>query len=74
MQASEAALVAYTEYMATWEDRLPDGDLSGRALELAWSRLRRRCAKVHTNPTGESRFPWRDLDFFWPKQHDTMYP
>lgn len=37
----EAALAAYTEYMASWEGKLPDGDLRGRALELALEPIER---------------------------------
>lgn len=32
--AYEGALEAYTKYMQQWVGKLPDGDLSGRALEL----------------------------------------
>jgi hypothetical protein len=30
----KGALDAYTKYMQQWVGKLPDGDLSGRALEL----------------------------------------
>jgi hypothetical protein len=33
--AYQQAMSAYEAYMATWKGRLPDSDLSGRALELA---------------------------------------
>ncbi len=39
--AYQQAMTAYEAYVATWKGRLPDSDLSGRALELALEPIER---------------------------------
>lgn len=39
--AYQQALRTYEEFMASWHGKLPDGDLSGRALELALEPIER---------------------------------
>src|SRR5712691_4580912 len=39
--AYQQAMTAYEAYMGTWKDKLPDSDLSGRALELALEPIER---------------------------------
>lgn len=39
--AYQKTLQAYNQYMDTWKGRLPDSDLSGRALELALTEIER---------------------------------
>src|SRR5712691_7386517 len=39
--AYQQALRTYEEFMASWRGKLPDGDLSGRALELALEPIER---------------------------------
>ncbi|MFL5658465.1 MAG: hypothetical protein ACJ8CB_30305 [Ktedonobacteraceae bacterium] len=39
--AYQQALANYEAYMASWRGKLPDSDLSGRALELALTEIER---------------------------------